>query len=84
MNSKQRATLAKIFETPTLATIPWSAIESLLEALGGEFEGKGGSRVGVSLGERYAVFHSPHPRPTTDKGTVERVRDFLEKGGVKP
>ena len=84
VNSKQRATRANIFEMPTRANIPWSDIESVLSAVGAELEGRGGSRIGVTLGDRFAVFHSPHPRPTTDKGMVERVRDFLAKGGVRP
>ncbi len=84
MNSKQRRTLSKVFETPTRTDIPWSDVESLFGALGAITAGIGGSRVGVKLGGVRAVFHSPHPRPQTDKGTVERVRDFLEKAGVKP
>ncbi len=84
MYSKQRATLKKIFDTPTRTDIDWSAIESLFEALGAVMKGTGGSRVGVKLGGRYAVFHRPHPQPNIDKGTVERVRDFLEKAGARP
>ena len=35
MNSKQKKTLAAIFKEPVSATIEWSAIESLLVAVGG-------------------------------------------------
>ncbi len=34
MNNKQRATLRRIFQTPTLADILWADILSLLLALG--------------------------------------------------
>lgn len=84
VNKHQRSTLAKIFETPTRRDIGWSEIESLFTALGAVTKGSGGSRVGVKLAGRYAVFHRPHPQPTTDKGTVERVRAFLDKAGVQP
>lgn len=84
MNNKQLATLRKIFEMPTRADIPWADIESLLDALGAILKGKKGSRVGVSLGGHYALFHGPHPRPDTDKGTVERIREFLQRAGVTP
>jgi hypothetical protein len=48
MNSKQLATLRRIFESPTRADIPWADIESLLDALGAILKGKKGSRVGVT------------------------------------
>jgi hypothetical protein len=31
-----------------------------------------------------AVFHRPHPRPETNKGAVDAVRQFLIHAGVKP
>ena len=43
-----------------------------------------GSRITVTLNEVYAVFHRPHPRPTTDKGAVKSVRRFLINAGVSP
>jgi hypothetical protein len=36
MNNKQRQTLNKILEKPDRSDIPWSNIESLIIALGGE------------------------------------------------
>lgn len=48
MNSKQFATLRKIFESPTRADIPWAGIESLLDALGAILKGKKGLRAGVT------------------------------------
>jgi hypothetical protein len=62
-------TLARVLETPTRRDIPWADIEGLLDALSAILKGKGGSRLGAKLGGHNAVFHRPHPRPTTDKGT---------------
>jgi len=36
------------------------------------------------LGGVAAVFHRPHPAPTTKKGAVEAVRQFLTNAGVQP
>lgn len=36
MNSRQRGTLAAIFETPTRADIDWDDVVSLLSGLGAE------------------------------------------------
>ncbi len=84
MNSKQRLTLKKIFETPIRADVGWREVESLLRALGGEISEGSGSRVRVALNGVRAVFHRPHPSPHTDKGAVKSVRRFLEEGGIRP
>ena len=84
VNSKQRRTLASIFEDPVSPSILWAEIESLFRALGAKISEGDGSRVRVSLNGRFSVFHRPHPRPTTDKGSVKSVRRFLENTGVKP
>lgn len=81
LNSAQRATLDAIFEIPTRSDIRWADIESLLRALGTVTEGRG-SRVRVRVGDRRAVFHRPHPRPTTGRHTVRDVRAFLVAAGV--
>ena len=84
MNKKQRRTLQKVFEEPQRADISWNDIEGLLVALGAEVtEGKG-SRVRVALNDVRAVFHRPHPRSVTNKGSVKSVRRFLMELGVKP
>ncbi|MGA7831593.1 MAG: type II toxin-antitoxin system HicA family toxin [Terracidiphilus sp.] len=84
MNKVQQVTLNDIFTRPTRANIRWSAIESLIHALGGEVMERAGSRVAARLNGVTAVFHRPHPQPETKKGAVNAVRKFLVNAGVKP
>jgi hypothetical protein len=84
VNKTQQATLNAIYARPTRADIRWSAIESLIRALGGEVLERAGSRVAAKLNGVTAVFHRPHPRPETKKGAVDAVRQFLTNVGVKP
>jgi hypothetical protein len=84
MNKTHHATLNAIFLRPTRANIRWSAIESLVRALGGEVSERAGSRVAARLNGVTAVFHRPHPRPETKKGAVDAVRQFFINAGVKP
>lgn len=84
MNSKNRRTLAAIFEEPTRADIAWASVESLFRALGGIVEEGRGSRVRVALHDIAAVFHRPHPGREIKKGAVEGVREFLRNAGVTP
>jgi len=84
MNSKRWATLADIYEKPTRADIRWKDIEKLITALGGVVKEGKGSRKRFLLNDQKAVFHMPHPEPTTNKLTVEDVREFLFKAGVGP
>ncbi len=82
MNKKQRQTLNKILERPERSDIPWSNIESLIVALGGEISEGRGSRVRVILNNVKAVFHRPRPERVTEKGAVKSVRRFLQEAGV--
>ncbi|HEX7729202.1 MAG TPA: type II toxin-antitoxin system HicA family toxin [Terracidiphilus sp.] len=84
MNKSQQATLNAIFQRPTRADIRWTAIESLIRALGGAIGERAGSRVASHLNGVTAIFHRPHPRPETKKGAVDAVRQFLINAGVKP
>jgi hypothetical protein len=84
MKKAHQVTLDAIFSRPTKANIRWSAIESLIRALGGDISQREGSRVAARLNGVIAVFHRPHPRPETKKGAVEAVRQFLLNAGVKP
>lgn len=73
-----------IFKQPTSANIKWADIESLFIALGAEVTEREGSRIGVALFGEVQVFHRPHPRPTTDKGAVVSIRNWLKKHEVTP
>ena len=76
--------MAAVFERPTRAGIPWADIENLLRACGADMEERAGSRVAVMLNDVLAIFHRPHPRKETDKGSVASVRRFLMTAGVRP
>jgi ABC-type phosphate transport system ATPase subunit len=81
---KHRKTLDAVFATPTRSGILWSDIESMLRAYGAELSEGRGSRVRIALAGVRAVFHRPHPRKETDKGSVESMRRFLTEAGVTP
>lgn len=83
MNKKNKTTLAAIFENPIRSDILWKDIKSLLYALGAEISEGRGSRVRIVLQSIRAVFHRPHPRKETDKGSVRSMRRFLISAGVK-
>ena len=83
MNNRQKKTLEAVFTDPPSASIVWSDIESMLQALGARLSEGRGSRVRIELNGRFAVFHRPHPRPTTDKGSLKSLRRFLENAGVQ-
>jgi len=84
VNSRQRKVLAAIFVKPTLASIVFADIESLVKALGGSVLGREGSRVSVQLmGEEWRC-HRPHPGKEAKRYQVEQARDLLERVGVRP
>jgi HicA toxin of bacterial toxin-antitoxin, len=84
VNTKQRKVLAAIFFKPTLASIVFSDIESLVKALGGEVLEREGSRVSVQLmGEEWRC-HRPHPGKEAKRYQVEQARDLLDRVGVRP
>jgi hypothetical protein len=84
VNSKQRKVLADIFTRPTLASIVFSDIESLVKALGGTVAEREGSRVSIQLlGEEWRC-HRPHPGKEARRYQVEQARDLLERVGVRP
>ena len=82
MNRKHEKTLERIVEKPERSDIPWKDIEALIVALGGELSEGRGSRVRIFLNGVRAVFHRPHPKRVTDKGTVKSVRRFLKEAEV--
>ncbi|MBU0700520.1 type II toxin-antitoxin system HicA family toxin [bacterium] len=83
MKSKHGKILQAIFTDPVRANIPWTDIENLLVACGAEIKEGRGSRVRIALKGVRAVFHRPHPRKETDKGTVISMRRFLTESGVE-
>ena len=84
INASHRKVLAAIFARPTRSDIRWRDIEGLVAALGGEVTERAGSRVAIVLNGVIAVFHRPHPAPTTKKGAVEAMRRLLITAGVGP
>ena len=82
MNKKNRRTLDRICERPDRSDIPWTDIEKLIGALGGEISEGRGSRVRIYLNGVRAVFHRPHPERVTDKGAVSSMRRFLKEAEV--
>ena len=83
MRSKHRNTIKAIFAQPVRANISWAEIEAMLAALGADISEGSGSRVRISLNGVDAVFHRPHPRKETDKGSVKSMRRFLKEAGVE-
>jgi hypothetical protein len=84
MNTSQRRTLVAIFVRPTLATIRFADIESLLRALGAEIRERAGSRVMIDLcGEEWRC-HRPHPGKEAKRYQVEEARELLQRAGFKP
>ena len=83
MRLKHRNTIKAIFTQPVRANISWVEIETMLAALGADISEGSGSRVRISLNGVDAVFHRPHPRKETDKGSVKSMRRFLKEAGVE-
>lgn len=83
MNRKHQKTLQAILSVPTSASINFSDIEKLLDALGAKvLEGRG-SRVSFELDGEEIFFHRPHPQKEAKKYQVEDVREFLKRLGYE-
>lgn len=82
MNKRHRRVLERIIEKPERSDIPWTDIELLIRAMGGEISEGKGSRVRISLNGVRAVFHRPHPKRLTVKGAVKSLRRFLKEAEV--
>ena len=84
VNTKHRKALVAVFTRPTLASIVFSEIESLLKSLGGKVGEREGSRIKIDLmGEQWRC-HRPHPGKEAKRYQVEEVRDLLDRVGVRP
>ena len=84
MRHKYQKTLELIFSRPVSANIKWRDIEALFIELGAEISEREGSRIGVRLFGDRRVFHRPHPSPSTDKGAVASIREWLKANEVTP
>jgi len=82
VRNKHRKTLGAIFADPVRSNIPWTDVEAMLAAAGADISEGRGSRVRISLNEVDAVFHRPHPRKETDKGSVKSLRRPRSEAGV--
>lgn len=84
MKAKHVKTLHAIFVKPTLTSIAFMSIESLLVGLGAELSERKGSRIKFSLrGEEWHAYR-PHPGKDAKKYQMEGVREFLERLEIKP
>jgi len=84
VNTKHRKTVSTIFTRPTLSSIIFSDVESLIVALGGKVKEREGSRVKFELkGEQWRC-HRPHPGKELKRYQVEEARELLERVGVTP
>jgi len=84
VNKRHQKTLEAIFRTPTSASVVFSEIESLVIHLGGQVQGREGSRVKLVLGGVHWRCHRPHPGKEARKYQVEQAREFLQQAGVEP
>lgn len=84
MNNRQRRTLEQVFTDPVPGTIAWTAIESLLVAVGCTVIEGNGSRVRFAYGSRIVSFHRPHPEKEAKRYQVREARAFLAAVGVTP
>ncbi|MEI7795290.1 MAG: hypothetical protein WCI06_01495 [Methylococcaceae bacterium] len=86
MKRKHQKILELIFARPISANVRWIDIKTLLFELGAQIEEeeREGSRVLIKLFGEWRVFQRPHPTPTTDKGALASLRDWLFNNGVKP
>jgi hypothetical protein len=84
VNARHKKTLAAIFAKPTLASIAFSDIESLIKALGGTIAEREGSRVRIELSGHQWRCHRPHPGKEAKRYQVDEARELFERAGVTP
>ncbi len=84
MNSKHRKTLEAIFTKPTSGAVKFSAIETLVVALGGKVKEGDGSRVALRIGDAVKHAHRPHPGKEAKKYQVEEIRAWFIAQGIEP
>ena len=82
LNNHHRATLRRVFEKPTSASIRFADLESLLRALGAEVtEGKG-SRIRFDLQDEQWHTHRPHPGVEAKRYQVRELQELFGRLGI--
>ncbi|RDJ04682.1 HicA protein [Rhizobium phaseoli] len=76
MNSKQRKTLAAVFNDPVSGIIEWAAIENLLVAAGADLIKRNGSRIKFEKDGTIASLHRPHPDKEAKRYQVRDAREL--------
>jgi HicA toxin of bacterial toxin-antitoxin, len=84
VDSRQKKTLAALFQEPTQANLVWLDIESLVLAVGCKRVEGSGSRVRFEKYTLVASFHRQHPAKEAKRYQIRDARDFLIKIGVSP
>lgn len=80
MNSKQRKTLAAIFDGKP---VDYRDAESLLKAVGCVLKQRQGSRVVFARDGLKLLLHKPHPADLLIPPKVRAIRDFLMQLGIE-
>lgn len=73
-----------MFTDPVSGTIGWTAVESLLVAVGCRVITGNGSRVRLERNGEIETFHRPHPAKEAKRYQVGAARAYLIRLGVKP
>jgi hypothetical protein len=84
MRSKHAKILRAVFARPTLASIVFADLESLIVALGGQVRQGDGSRVVFELNGKFLYPHRPHPGKEARRYQVEELRALLQEQGFEP
>ena len=84
MTSRQRRTLAAIFERPTRKDLRFRSVEALMAALGAKQRERAGSRVAFILRRRVLILPRPHQPKVMRPGAVADLRDFLTSLEITP
>jgi hypothetical protein len=83
MKAKHRRTLEAILAKPTRGGVPFSDIEALVSAMGGDVREGKGSRVVFEIEGSRRYLHRPHPGKEARKYQVEELRVWLVMLEVK-
>jgi len=82
LSNHHRDTLAAIFQHPVSHNVKWSAVVSLLNAVGTVDEQHNG-KLKVRVGDETEAFTPPHGRDATEQQIVD-LRRMLRNAGWEP